>query len=73
VAMLALAVWHRERSAVLAVLAVEVAAMVPCPTLAPARAVTLRRQITSILELVVISMWPDLGETSPASLRLAAS
>jgi len=70
--MAALAVWGRERSAPLAVLAVEVAATVPCHMLGADKAVTLRRQITSTLGLEVISMLSDPGEISHASSRLAA-
>jgi len=70
--MAALAVWHRVRSALLAVLAAEVAAMVPCHMLVADRASTYRRQTTSTSAVEVISMLFDPGETSHASSRLAA-
>jgi len=67
------AVWERERSALLVVLAAEVAATVPCHMLVAERAITYRRQTISMSVVEVISMLSDPGETSHASSRLAAS
>ena len=60
----ALAVWDLERSAQLAVSGVEEAETVPCPMLDADRASTCRRQTTSTLGLVAISMLSDPGSIS---------
>ena len=70
--MATLASWDRVRSALLVVLAAEVAAMVPCHMLVADRASTHRRQTTSTSVVEVISMLFDPGEISHASSRLAA-
>jgi len=66
------AVWEQERSALLAVSAAEVAAMVPCLMLVADRANTYRRQTTNMSVVEVILMLSDPEGISHASSRHAA-